>query len=67
MVMAQKAYQISRQTGIPIINNKVMIEIMEYNKIDCVVIHELVELLQQKVKSNASDSITQKSKRRKIR
>jgi len=48
MIMAQKAYQTSKQTGIPIFQSPTMKEIMEYNKIDCVVIHEIIDLVQKK-------------------
>jgi hypothetical protein len=48
MVMAQKAYITSKQTGICITQSSVMKEIMQYNKIDCIVIHEIVDLLKKK-------------------
>jgi len=48
MIMAYKAYQQSTKTGISVSQNPVMKEIMDYNKIDCVVIHEIIELLQTK-------------------
>lgn len=48
MIMAYRAYQTSKQTGINITKNYIINEIMEYNKIDCIVIHEIVDLLQKK-------------------
>ncbi|XWV26043.1 hypothetical protein QJ857_gp1037 [Tupanvirus soda lake] len=67
MVMAQKAYQSSKQNGICITQSPVMMEIMEYNKIDCVVIHEIVELMLKKaeqLKFNIPDSNSTSKKRR---
>ncbi|MEM3062079.1 MAG: hypothetical protein QW303_00845 [Nitrososphaerota archaeon] len=47
MIMAQKAYHMSNK--IPIIQNPVMKEIMEYNKADCMVIHKIIEVVQRKI------------------
>lgn len=54
MLMAHNAYQTARKTGIPIIKNPSIREIMEYNKIDCIVLHEIVNFLKQKIDSDAS-------------
>lgn len=48
MVMAQKAYQTSKQTGICITESPIIREIMEYNKIDCIVIHDIIDLIWKK-------------------
>lgn len=48
MIMAQKAYQMSKQMGTPIVQNPIMKEIMEYNKIDCMVIHEIIDFIKKK-------------------
>ena len=49
MVMAYNAYQTSKKTGIPIVRNPLIKEIMEYNKIDCVVLHEIINFLKEKL------------------
>ena len=56
MVMAQKAYQMAKQTGIAITKDPIMLEIMNYNKTDCVVIHEIIELIQRKIMQTESNS-----------
>lgn len=50
MIMAQKAYQICEKTGLCVTENPIMKDIMKYNKIDCIVIHEIVDILQKKEK-----------------
>jgi len=52
MIMAQKVYQTSAQKNVPIIQNPNMKEIMEYNKIDCIVIHEIIDFMQSKALAN---------------
>jgi hypothetical protein len=52
MVMAHKAYQTSATTGIPIINSPIIQDIIDYNRIDCVVIHEIIDFLKLKAESN---------------
>ncbi len=64
MVMAQETYQLSKQTGIPVTHYPIMREIMNYNKIDCVVIHEIIDLLQKKA---AETSPNTDAKKRKIK
>ena len=49
MIMAQKAYMTSQQTGICITQSPIMQEIIAYNKIDCVVLHEIIRVLRNKV------------------
>ena len=66
MVMAQKTYQTSQRTGISIIQSPIMRQIMEYNKIDCIVIHEIVDLLQKKVFESTSDNNIPPTKKQKI-
>ncbi|MEM0354024.1 MAG: hypothetical protein QXW79_00445 [Thermoplasmata archaeon] len=53
MIMAQKAYHMSNK--IPIIQNPVMKEIMEYNKADCMVIHEIIDVVQKKITGDKID------------
>lgn len=48
MVIAQKAYQTSMQTGIAINQIQVIKEIMEYNKVDCIVLQEIIDILKEK-------------------
>ena len=50
MVMAQRAYQMSKQTGTPIVQNCLMKEIIDYNKIDCIVVQEIIDLMREKAK-----------------
>jgi hypothetical protein len=51
MVMAQKAYQTSKNENKPVCKDPIIKEIMAYNKIDCMIIHEIIELMQQKQKN----------------
>lgn len=48
MIMAYKAYQSAITTNTPINKVAIMTDIMEYNRIDCVVIHEIIDLLRRK-------------------
>lgn len=51
MILSHKAYEQSNKTGIPIIKIPVMKSIMEYNQIDCLVIHDIIDLLIKKTES----------------
>ena len=55
MVMAQKAYQLSKQTGEPIIKNNMIRQIMDYNKIDCIVVQEIIDLI--RIKAETMDCV----------
>ena len=50
MVMAHEAY---KQTGINIEDNTNITRIREYNRTDCLVIHEIIDLLQKKLRINS--------------
>lgn len=52
MIMAYNAYQTAKETGSSIIENPVIDEIRNYNKIDCIVIHEIIDLLRRKAMDN---------------
>ncbi|XWV24799.1 hypothetical protein QJ856_gp0984 [Tupanvirus deep ocean] len=67
MVMAQRAYQSSRQNSVSITQSPIIKEIMEYNKIDCVVIHEIVEFMLKKAKQIKSKQPESNSKRRRTK
>ncbi len=45
MIIAYRAYQQAKQLNKPITAIPIMREIMDYNKIDCLVIHEIIDLL----------------------
>lgn len=49
MVMAHRVYETCKKNNMNIIQNQTMKEIRDYNKIDCVVIHEIVDLLRRKI------------------
>lgn len=49
MIMAYKSYETCKQKDISINQCPIMKEIRNYNKIDCVVIHEIVDLLRKKI------------------
>ncbi|AYV85086.1 MAG: hypothetical protein Satyrvirus3_17 [Satyrvirus sp.] len=49
MIIAQKAYQISKQDNVPVIQIPLMKEIIEYNRIDCTVIHEIIDFMKKKM------------------
>ena len=51
MVMAQKAYDECKNQNKPIVQNNSIKEIMDYNKIDCIVIHEIIDLMKDKAQS----------------
>lgn len=51
MIIAKQAYDSSYNTNSPVIKTKAMREIMEYNRTDCIVIHEIIDLLKEKSKS----------------
>ena len=48
MILAYKAYKESEKTNMPIIKIPVIKDIMAYNKIDCLVLHDIVDLLVKK-------------------
>lgn len=48
MVMAHKAYQISKESNTLIVESAIMKEIMAYNRIDCIVIHEIINFMRKK-------------------
>jgi predicted RecB family nuclease len=50
MIMAYNAYKIASKNNIPIHQSKIINDIMEYNKVDCIVIHEIIDLLLIKTK-----------------
>jgi len=53
MIMAYNAYH---EVGIQINQNPIMQSIMEYNKVDCLVIHEIMDIIGQKImKENPKD------------
>lgn len=49
MLMAKKEYDKSNVTGIPITKSRMMYEIMLYNRIDCLVIHDIIQLIRKKL------------------
>lgn len=49
MIMAYKSYVSCKKNGVPINQDSTMKEIRDYNKIDCIVIHEIVDLLREKI------------------
>lgn len=52
MMMAYKAYKISLEQSIPINKIKIMSDIMEYNKVDCIIIHEIIDIIKMKININ---------------
>jgi hypothetical protein len=51
MVMAYKAYMSAKSGGLAINQSPIMKEIVNYNRIDCYVIHQIINVLRQKLKS----------------
>lgn len=72
MILAQKAYTLSKKLNQPVINDPIVSDIMEYNKIDCIVIHDIIDLLIKKNQSIESNNkrktinIIPNNKKRKI-
>lgn len=50
MIMAHKSYQISKEENIPVDQTPLMNEIINYNKIDCEIIHEIIDIIKKKCK-----------------
>ncbi len=50
MVLAHKAYSQSNITGQPVIKMPSMKNIMDYNRVDCVVLHDIIDLLIKKAR-----------------
>lgn len=68
MIMAHQTYDKSKQTGIPITKYPIMTEIMNYNKIDCIVIHEIIDLMQKKaMEMDQEKNLNIVTKKRKIK
>lgn len=64
MVMAEEIYRNLKIDNLSVEENKKMNEIISYNKIDCTVIHEIIQLLQKKV---AADGLIEPpNKKRKL-
>lgn len=49
MIMAYNEYKRLAGTGIPINKSPIMLSIMEYNKVDCYVVHEIMDLIGKKM------------------
>lgn len=49
MILAQRMYSNSKRSNTSIRDNQVLYDITEYNKCDCNVIHEIIDLLRSKV------------------
>lgn len=49
MVLANQIYRISKDIKTDVNQTSIMKEIIEYNKMDCLVIHEIIELLRKKI------------------
>ena len=48
MIIAQKAYQNAKNSNVSIMQNSMIKEITAYNKIDCLVIHEIIHAMKKK-------------------
>jgi len=55
MLMAYEAYRKAAANDTPINKFKIMHSIMEYNKVDCLVIHEIMKVLKQKIEDSLID------------
>lgn len=62
MIMAQQVYKTALFTKIPVINSPVMKEIIDYNRIDCVVVHEIIDVLNKKVLDDSPIRNTKKQR-----
>jgi len=51
MILSHRAYEQSNKTGIPIIKIPIIKSIMTYNQTDCLVIHDIIDLLIKKAKA----------------
>lgn len=49
MIMANKAYEVSKAANIPVNQVSLMKKIIEYNKVDCLVIHEIIDVMRMKI------------------
>ena len=60
MIMAHQSYVKSLKDEISIAKIPAMHEIMQYNKIDCVVIHEIMDLVRRKYSMELNNSLAKK-------
>src|SRR5207244_4156261 len=67
MIMAYQVHRESVEKNIPINKNPIMISIMEYNKIDCLIIHEIIDLLRKKIQQDNKKTNTYQTNLRRSR
>lgn len=63
MIISKKAYQIAESTASPI--GPLMADVIAYNKVDCVVIHEIMDVMRTKYNESTHNSNQAKRRRTK--